>query len=343
MPAAALAGTALALPAGISLVTYEKIFGKRFTTDPALLRTVKDFPGLRVKRCSFSSNRKQWITGYYYFRQISGFKGILIISHGFGSGGHNSYIDVANYFAANGYLVFCYDNTGTDDSEGRCVGGLPQALLDLDYAIRSVKASSDINGLPIVLFGHSWGGYAVANVLNYHPDVKAVVAAAGFNATRDIMDYEGHRLVGDKAQFIVPYLKLQEKLKFGQASDCTALQGFLNSQAKVMILQSDNDTIVPPCCGFDYYYACYKDDPRFTFKHYSDMGHGEYFRSPDAVAYRKEFRKQLAAFKESLGKDFTKDQKQQYIRKYLDKKRFYHLNGRLFQEILDFYDEAVAK
>ena len=156
MTAAALAGTALALPAGISLVTYEKIFGKRFTTDPALLRTVKDFPGLRVKRCSFSSNRKQWITGYYYFRQISGFKGILIISHGFGSGGHNSYIDVANYFAANGYLVFCYDNTGTDDSEGRCVGGLPQALLDLDYAIRSVKASSDINGLPIVLFVLFW-------------------------------------------------------------------------------------------------------------------------------------------------------------------------------------------
>ncbi|WP_370631506.1 serine aminopeptidase domain-containing protein [Peptoniphilus sp. KCTC 25270] len=53
-------------------------------------------------------------------------KGIIIIAHGFGGGGHNSYLDCINYFAQNGYYVFAYDATGNDESEGEGVRGFPQ-------------------------------------------------------------------------------------------------------------------------------------------------------------------------------------------------------------------------
>ena len=83
---------------------------------------------------------------------------MYVIAHGFGGGGHNSYMDVANYFASNGYYVFAYDVTGCDKSEGEGVGGVPQGVIDLDHAISFVEDNNEIPELPIMLFGHSWGG-----------------------------------------------------------------------------------------------------------------------------------------------------------------------------------------
>ena len=64
------------------------------------------------------------------------------MAHGFGGGGHNGYLNVVDYFTKNGYLVFTYDATGNDESEGAAVGGLPQGLIDVDYALRFVKSEN---------------------------------------------------------------------------------------------------------------------------------------------------------------------------------------------------------
>ena len=39
-------------------------------------------------------------------------KGVVVIAHGLGGGGQNTYMDLADYFTSNGYLVFAYDVTG---------------------------------------------------------------------------------------------------------------------------------------------------------------------------------------------------------------------------------------
>ena len=54
-------------------------------------------------------------------------------------------MDVADYLSSNGYLVFAYDATGNDESEGDAVNGLPQGIIDLDYAIRFIKESNEFN------------------------------------------------------------------------------------------------------------------------------------------------------------------------------------------------------
>ncbi|GFI19069.1 hypothetical protein IMSAGC009_04249 [Lachnospiraceae bacterium] len=105
---------------------------------------------------------------------------LSVMAHVFGGGGHNSYMDCVNYFACHGYYVFSYDATGNDESEGEGVGGLPQGVIDLDYAITFVEESGKFPSLPIVLFGHSWGGYSVSSVLTYPPRSKSRYSVFGF-------------------------------------------------------------------------------------------------------------------------------------------------------------------
>ena len=89
--------------------------------------------------------------------------GLVVISHGMG-GGEESYLAEALYFVDQGYQALCYSNTGCWDSEGKTSIGLNQSVLDLDAALTWVEGESRFDGVPVFLYGHSWGGYAVAAV-----------------------------------------------------------------------------------------------------------------------------------------------------------------------------------
>ena len=59
-----------------------------------------------------------------------------------------------------------------------------------------MEESGNFPDLPIVLFGHSWGGYSVCSVLTYHPEIKAVIACSGFNSSPDLFESEGKKQAG---------------------------------------------------------------------------------------------------------------------------------------------------
>ncbi|MCL2810103.1 MAG: lysophospholipase, partial [Treponema sp.] len=92
--------------------------------------------------------------------------GLVIISQGLGNTADH-YLNLIMYFVDNGWKVFAYNNTGVSGSEGESVRGLTQSLFDLDAALNYVNSSNDLVGLPVMLVGHSWGGFAVCAVLNY--------------------------------------------------------------------------------------------------------------------------------------------------------------------------------
>lgn len=162
------------IPLSISAFIYEDNFGNRYEKYAPMARNIDEFEGLNSNRYTFASDKGQNLVGYGYYRELENIRGVVIIAHGLGGGGHNSYMDVADFLTSNGYVVFAYDATGNDESEGSSVKGLPQGLIDLNYAIQFVKQTSEFEGLPIMLFGHSWGGYSAGSVLNLQPDVKAV-------------------------------------------------------------------------------------------------------------------------------------------------------------------------
>lgn len=185
-------------------------------------------------------------------------------------------MDLADYFASNGYYVFAYDATGTVQSEGE--GGFPQETIDLDYAIRFVKTQDQLMDLPLMLFGHIWGGYSAGNVLNFQPDVQAVITVAAFNQSSDIFEVVVRQEAGDGIEVMMPFVNLYERIKFGDYATKTALEGFGNTDARMMIVQSQDDELVPTAYGYDSFYEQYGEDNRFEFVLYEDRGHNHLFR-----------------------------------------------------------------
>ena len=281
--------------------------------EPLMLR-VEDFDGLECIEYSFPSDKGQMLAGYLYTNGDNQ-HGIVIIAHGFGGGGHNSYMDAADYFAKNGYYVFAYDATAMDMSEGDGLGGVPQGVIDLDHAISFVESNNDIPDLPIVLFGHSWGGYCVSAVLTYHPEVKAVIECSGFNRSSDMFESGGKSQAGSIIYTMTPFIRIHEFFKYGKYATNTAMDGFdASPNTNVMIVHSADDDVIGIEYGLDKYYEKYKDDSRFTFIRFDDRGHNEILNDPNNT-YKDEFNAEFDTWIETLDYDYSADDnKEQFIK-----------------------------
>jgi dienelactone hydrolase len=331
------------IPFGLSVMIYEDNFGNRYETYVPRGRSMEEFPGLLSQRYTFTSKQGQKLAGYRYYKDTEEIKGVIMIAHGLGGGGHNNYMDVADYFTSHGYVVFAYDATGNDESEGSSVRGLPQGIIDLDYAIRFVKQTSDFKDLPILLFGHSWGAYSSGSVLKLHPDVKAAVMVAGFNQSVDIIEEEGRRIAGDAMSVLMPYLALYERLKLGRYASYSCIEGFDGSDAGVMIIHSADDDMITKGISFDVFENRYRKDPRFQFVSYEDRGHNYVYYSDAAREYRITFNQSFDQYISSLGEELTPEIKASYLKDNLDKKLLYDLDEELMDRIIDFYDTMVQK
>ena len=329
----------------LTVTVYNENFNQRFESYEPLMMYVDDFEGLQCSNYEFNSNKGQKLAGYMYHSGENQ-RGIIVMAHGFGGGGHNSYMDCANYFARHGYYVFTYDATGNDESEGEGVGGLPQGVIDLDYAITFVEESGNFPNLPIALFGHSWGGYSVCSVLTYHPEVKALIACSGFNASPNLFEAEGKKQIGNGIYLMLPFVKLHEKIQYSGYASNTALDGFSKSNAAVMIVHSFDDETVPIEYGYEIYYEKYKDDPRFRFIPFEDKGHN-YFNND---TYRNAFNAEFDQWLKTLNYDYNAEEnrerfsedKANYIYQNLDREKWCNsLDLELFEGFVDFYDEHM--
>ncbi|WP_022755428.1 alpha/beta hydrolase family protein [Butyrivibrio fibrisolvens] len=315
--------------------------------EPLMLH-VEDFEGLQCSEYTFPSDKGQNLAGYLYSYGEEQ-HGIVVLAHGFGGGGHNSYMDCADFFARNGYYVFAYDATAMDKSEGDRLGGVPQGVIDLDYAISFVEANDDIPELPIVLFGHSWGGYCVSAVLTYHPEVKAVIECCGFDRSSDMFESAGKDQAGSIIYAMTPFIRIHEMIKFGKYATNTAMDGFDVTDAKVMIVHSADDDVIGIEYGCDKYYEKYKDDSRFTFMRFENRGHNDILYD-QTNTYFDEFCAEFDKWLEMLDYDYKaednklkfKEDKAKYINENLDREKLSHrLDENLFGQFLDFYEHAI--
>lgn len=321
----------------LTAIAYKKLFGMRFATNAAVMLSPSDFSGLKRERREFISDKVQKIVGYLYLAEKERAKGVIVMAHGFGGGGHNDYMECADFFVKNGYHVFAYDATGNDESEGQSVVGLPQGLIDLDHAIKYVETQREAEGLPILLFGHSWGGYCAANALNFHPEVKGIVSLSGFNKSADIASSLISGAFRLPAKLFYPCVCLLERIKFGKYGAASAMKGFEKSTAAAMILHSKDDSVVGIGYGYDKYYEKYNGDPRFTFIEYADRGHNEVYYCEKAREYARTLYAEMSKNAKSGGETFD-----EYLSKNLDREIWTHrIDKELFGKILAFYDKCV--
>ncbi len=322
----------------VSAAVYESIFSSRYETAPWLTFSPADYDDLIMERSDFLSGNVT-LAGYKYTKDAASAKGVVVISHGLGGGGHNTYMPFIDTFTSAGYFVFAYDAHGCDNSAGDGTEGLPQGIIDLDAAIRHTKTVREYTDLPLFLFGHSWGGYAVGNVLHLHPDVKAAVIIAGFNESEDLLLYQGEQMVGAGTKLMLPYLQLYELLKFGKEfTSVTAVQGMANTDAGILIVHSRNDTTVPASFGYDTFYKNFGTSDRFSFVLYEDKGHDYLFYSPAAWEYRETLNAAYKSYVEESGLTYSAETKETFMNGHLDKKQCFEPDPALMTQILTMFD-----
>lgn len=330
----------LIIPYTVSALIYGTIFGRRYSTTSYLRYELSDFDGLQADRYEFKSHDKQTLVGYRYSVKSSEPQGVVVIAHGLGGGGHNSYMDVAYYFVRSGYDVFAYDATGNDESGGKGVNGLPNGVIDLHYALEYLKEIDTLKDLPVMLWGHSWGGYCVGAILTRHPEVRAVASVAGFNCSSDLIEARGVQFAGEISKVFLPYVKSIERIKFGNFALATAMDGFARSDAGVFIAHSDDDDVVPIKYGFDIYFKKYSDNSRFKFVRYADKGHSDILYSYERINYMNDFYEAANAY--FGGKIATDEERLEYVKAHLD--RYVYCDGldkELFSQIVDFYNSYL--
>ena len=231
------------IPMAVTVVAYNANFNIRVADESSF-----DFENFNMIRIpiEFESNNSQILRGYIYSNteDISNKKALIVFSHGY-LGTHSDYLDQINYFAQNDYLVLGYDNTGSGISDGETLIGLAQSPIDLDSALTYVENDEVLSKYKILLYGHSWGGYAVAAVLNYDHNVTAIVSRSGFSNSRDMLVEYGSNLYGNFIQILSPYAYVYEKFKFGNSVDLNGIRGINNSPStQVLLLHSEDDPVI---------------------------------------------------------------------------------------------------
>ena len=261
---------AVVLPLAAATVGYHLMFHTRSDTNE-YTQSAADFPRLTCEECTFTSRAGVTLAGYW-FSDVSAPKkdAVVIFAHGYQSGGHGVYLSSIARFAYDGYTVFAYDATAHGKSGGDGVGGMPRGAFDLSRAIEYVKEHRP--GAPILLCGHSWGGYSVLNVLNKHPEVGGVVSMSGFDRSVDLI--EAH--VPPAFKSVKQYFIAAEFLTFGKTAFESAVTGMKKSEARIMIVHSSDDPAVPPLYSVSHYKDAFGDDDRIIYKLYENRGHSPF-------------------------------------------------------------------
>lgn len=124
-------------------------------------------------------DKSDFLKGYFYRLPASEtYKGLIIVAHGF-QADHTKYLPEIQLFAEAGYLVYAYDNLGNGESGGQSQVSLCHSAIDLSRVINAIQ-KTDYQTLPLGLYGHSWGGFAVLAVNSFNSGIKAVCARSGF-------------------------------------------------------------------------------------------------------------------------------------------------------------------
>ncbi len=297
----------------------------------------RDFPRTEVK---FMSEDNE-LTGYIYGPSKNA-KGMVVISHGIG-GGADSYIQEATYFARKGYKVLSFSNTGSHESEGEGTTGLSQSVIDLDAALDYVEAQKEFEDLPVFLYGHSWGGYAVTAILNYDHPVAGVVSVAGYNSPMEMIMAWCKPQMGSIVSYAeYPFIWIYQKLLFGGASNLSAAEGISSVDTPVLIIHGTEDEVI------DYdgpSIMAHRDEitnPNAVYMTIDEEGknhHSDLWKTKDSKMYIAEMEMELEML--SVNKASEEERREWY--ESIDREKTSELDEVFMQDVYSFFRDAVKK
>ena len=267
---------------GTAVDIYKKSFITRYD-DNGFIKyySAVDFPGLEDAPCSFRSGENT-LSGHFY--SYPGAGGTLVVfSHGIG-GGHRSYMREIEKLCSAGYTVFAYDCTGCFESEGRDIRCMGQSLADLDAAFGFLETQGHLARFErVCAMGHSWGGYAAANIASCREGIDRAVVLSGFNSVESMLTGMLRGANGILGRAALNDILSYEKRMLPDYYGAQAVDSVLTGRTKYLFIQSDDDRKVSPGRNFVYIkMRCAGSDARFLICH--GKNHNPNY-TKDAVRY----------------------------------------------------------
>ncbi len=264
------------IPFAITYFTHHYHFGTRVQYDTGYYPYLQEkYPEFARTSVNFHSKDGELLEGsFFYQEEAKEAKALIVWSHGM-KVSYENYLGEIHRLTEEGYVVFGYSNTGVNLSSGDSLKGLSQAPFDLQSALYHLEEYPEFAELPLILIGHSWGGFAVATAqqLELPRPVDGIITLAAFWRNINVIDDIASYYVGNVMSLLVPYLTIYEWFLFGADSQLQGIEGLASSTCPVLMIHSRDDVIVRYDNNFLEYQAYFGNDPRFTFSTYDTAGH----------------------------------------------------------------------
>ena len=213
---------------------YKKQFVCRYDQEVGVpYHSYSDFEGLIQEGNVFINSSGVEIRYFYYYYDNYRTDKIILFLHGLGPG-HASYLAEINELADRGYKILTLDYTGCGESKGKIMKSLNEPTRDVVDLLNYLRLDT-----PVVLVGHSLGGFTALNILNLRNDITKAVILSGF------LTIESELGAQIKSGFIRKHiLKYESKVEpdYFKIDNINFLR---NTNDDIFFIQSDDDQMVP--------------------------------------------------------------------------------------------------
>ncbi|MDE7384767.1 MAG: lysophospholipase, partial [Anaeroplasmataceae bacterium] len=303
----------------LAMLVHRSTFGKRWEPDGIVTYySPIEYPNIKEENVEIST-KKGILRGKLYFYSNEKYRGILIFSHGMW-GSHKAYFQEIEYLARNGYKVLGIDAYGTELSDGKSIRGLGNSLLTLDKAVNYIKKNYPKE--KIYVMGHSWGGFAAANIAKYHQDLTAIVAMSPFLSVAKILKHQLPRILYPT----IPFLVLIDAVHCGKYSFANAKKTLKNTHVNTLILHSKDDPMVPYSAATGHLQMTISN-PKVQYDIVDGKKHNPDY-TVEALAYTQDSYAKL--------KTITTAADKLEFKKNLDYHKMGEIDEKVFDDILDF-------
>ena len=305
---------------------YRSVLFRRHDSDGSIFYfSADDFEGLAVEDFSFTSSRGHVLSGAFYFYPNPRSDRLVILEHGMGNG-HQGYFREIEHIARQGYLVYSYDHTGCNKSEGEHIHGLSGSLSDLNDCVNALVNERGFNEEQISIIGHSWGGFSALNILAHHKKLHSIVAMSGFASIRTMHNQ------------LIPYpfglcLYKLEKETNPDYADSNAIDVLTTTERPVLIVHSTDDktvsykrNFIPLCEGL-------KSTGNIEFYTVVGGGHSPHY-TKEAFAYKEAFFKKLKRYRRK-GRLKTDERRRAFVESF-DWYKMTEQNDEVWNRIFSF-------
>lgn len=281
------------------------------------------------------------LAAYYY--PVAEPMGLVIMVHGFHAGA-DDYLPLIYEMVQANYAVFAYDATGVYSSGGDSGVGMCQQLVDLDAVLDYIGQTAPYSEMPVLLVGHSWGGYAAASVLELHSEVKACVCIAPMSDGSNIMVETSEAYIGKLAYLAKPAFDLHQKHLFGEYTKYNAIRGINATKIPVLIAQGQEDSIITS----DHLSVTGRLDeihnPNVTVYYGTGLQgtHSGIWHSAEAEKYAKEVDAEKEKLEAEMGRELTISELETFYDD-VDHKLYSEVNHQLLSLIFQTFEKGLLR